>query len=96
MYLDEPVSPERILPRLSLRKSDLPDISYWEVGDSYYVVAKLEMVGKHEDGEGNKKEIEGNFKVQSIRAVGNEPIDVKSLEKKDFEKTVAKVKSGKA
>ena len=44
----------------------------------------------------DKAKLEGDFKVLSVRPVYHEPIDVKGLEREDWERTVADVKSGKA
>ena len=100
MYIDEPYHGERELPQFSIREIDLPDVRYWEVGDSYYLVMKVEMTGKHNMAnlpeKQDQKDLVGDFKVMSIRPVTHEPVDVSSLEKEDFERTVADVKSGKA
>jgi hypothetical protein len=100
MYIDEPYHGERELPKFCLREIDLPDIKYWEVGGSYYLVMKVEMTGVENmsdlPSKNDQKKLEGTFKVQSVRPVTHEPIDVKSLEKADFERTVADIKSGKA
>lgn len=100
MYIEAPYHGERELPRFSLREIDLPDIKGWKVNGSYYLVMKVEMTGIHNMSDLPAKDDKGkmvaDFKVHSIRPVTHEPIDVKSLEKADFERTVADVKSGKA
>lgn len=100
MYIEAPYHGERELPVFSLRAIDLPDIVGWEVNGEYYLVMKVEMTGKRNRSDLPAKEdktlLEGDFKVLSVRPVEHEPIDVKGLEREDFERTVADVKSGKA
>lgn len=100
MYIEAPYHGERELPRFSLREIDLPEIKQWKVNGSYYLVMKVEMTGISNmsdlPAKDDKGKMVGDFKVHSIRPVTHEPIDVESLEKADFERTVADVKSGKA
>jgi len=92
-----PYHESRQLPQFTLRQIDLPDILKWEVNGKYYIVMKVEMTGlrnmKDLDAEDSAK-IEADFRVLSIRPVGKLPIDATTVEKADFEKLVAKVKSG--
>ena len=100
MYIESPYHGERDLPEFSLRAIDLPDLAGWEVNGEYYLVMKVEMTGIRNRSDLPAKEdktrLEGDFKVMSVRPVTHEPIDVKGLQKADFERTVADVKSGKA
>lgn len=93
--IEMPMS-EHMLPQFTLRSNDLPEVAKWEVGDKYYVVMKIEMVGKQSHKEGNMTSMEGDFKMHSIKALGTEPVDAKSLEAKEFTAMVNKVKSGQA
>ena len=82
----------------SLRQIDLPEVSKWEVGGQYYVLMKVEMIGlrnmPYMEQESDRPKLEGDFKMLSIRAVDSQPIDTKSIEKKEFENMVGKIKSG--
>ncbi len=102
MYDETPVhSPGRELPRLRLRQEELPEVMTWEVNGKYYIVLKVEMVAKnnakiHGVEESNDKvKIEGSFQVLAVKALGDKPIDAKTLEREDFEKTVAKARTSK-
>lgn len=96
--MDMPYHEEHELPTFSLRQNDLPEILQWEVGGQYYVVMKVEMVGERKmaemDSKLDRSRMEADFKVRSIRALGNKPIDPTAIEKADFEKVVGKIKSG--
>lgn len=99
MYIESmPMMGEKELPEFYLRQDDLPEILAWEVGGQYYLVMKVEMTEMEKKANLNSKldksKMEAKFQVHSIRALGNEPVDAKSLASKDFEETVAKVKSG--
>ena len=87
----------RELPSFSLRQIDLPEVMNWEVNGQYYLVVKVEMIGKHNNPElpvkNEQAKIEGVFKMLNVKAVGNLPIDARALEKQDFENTVADIKS---
>ena len=100
MYIESPYHGERELPEFSLRQVDLPEVAKWQVNGEYYIVMKVEMTGVHNRSDIEAKEdktlLEADFKVLSVRPVSHEPIDVKGLERKDFEETVAQVKSGRA
>jgi hypothetical protein len=97
MY-EETYHDERELPYFTLRQIDLPEIAKWQVGEEYYLLMKVEMtgVGVRSDLEGKeeKKKMEGQFKVKSVGAVDSQPVDLKAIEKRDFEQKVAKIKSG--
>lgn len=86
------------LPKFYLRQEDLPEILKWKVGGQYYLVMKVEMVGVEKMADmptrSDKAKYEGEFKVHSIRALDTKPVDVKTLEKKAWDKTIAKIKSG--
>lgn len=93
-----PMMGEKELPSFYLRQEDLPEILKWDVGGQYYLVMKVEMTELEKKADLNSKldksKMEAKFQVHSIRALGHEPIDATSMEKKDFDETVAKVKSG--
>jgi len=99
MYIETmPMMGEKQLPEFYLRQEDLPEIAKWEVGGSYYLVMKVEMTELekkvHLRTNLDKTKMEAKFQVYSIRALGNEPVDAATMERKDFNETVAKVKSG--
>ena len=96
---DMPLTGGRKLPEFTLRAIDFADIIGWEVKDTKYLIMKVEMIGKRtrkdiEESEGRER-IEGDFQMLSIKVLGKEPVDAKSMEIKDWQDTVAKVKSGK-
>ena len=92
-----PMHEGRELPSFSLREVDLPDVEYWEVGKSYYIVMKVEMTGKRNrkdlDSKVDKQRIEGDFQIHSIRPLDDTPINVEALEKADFQRVLVKAKS---
>ena len=98
MYISEPYSEGRDLPSFTLRQIDLPDILKWNVGGEYYILMKVEMIGlrnmKGLEQESDQPKIEADFQVESVRPIGDKPVDAKSIEKKSFEKLVGKIKSG--
>src|SRR3990167_2097294 len=93
-----PMHQDRELPMFTLRQIDLPEIASWIVNGEYYIVMKVKMVSKRSrqdiEAPENKEKIEGDFQMRSIRALGDKPVDRKTLEQKDFERIVAKAKSG--
>lgn len=94
-----PLHERRELPHFNLREIDLPEVRAWEVNGEYYLVMKVKMTGKVDQKESEAKEdenkIEGEFEVRSIKALTDEPVDAKRLEQEDFEKVIARAKSGK-
>jgi len=99
MIYDMPMTEGRSLPEFSLRENDLPEVTTTEVGEKYYIVMKVEMIGKEsgkgmglEGQDGNK--VEGRFRMLSIKKLGVQPVDAKSLESKEFNDVIAKIKSG--
>lgn len=98
MMMENYYHDDRTLPTFTLRQIDLPEILQWQVGGKYYVLMKVEMTGlrnmKELNSREDKSKVEADFQVQSIRAVGDKPIDPTVIEKKEFEDMVAKVKSG--
>lgn len=95
-YIEAPYHDDRELPYFNLRALDLPEVSKWEIGGEYYLVMKVEMTDKRrvEDKDKEQKKIEGGFRVKSVRALKHTPVDLKSMEKEDFNKAVTKAKSG--
>ena len=95
-----PMTEGRQLPRFNLREIDMPEVKTWEVGEKYYIVMKVEMLAKHSGKEmgmmqGNDgSKVEGEFQMLSIKKLGIEPVDAKSLESKEFQNVINKVKSG--
>lgn len=91
----------RDLPMIcGLRQEDFPDLITMEVGGTRYVVLKVELVAKRSGkamGMGDKNDqtkMEGDFQINSIKILGKEPVDAKSLESKEFQAATAKVLSG--
>ena|SRR3990167_10208184 len=97
MY-DIPMHEERQLPSFTLRQIDLPEVQTWLVNGEYYLILKVQMVGKRNrkdiEAKEDREKIEGDFQIMSIKALGDKPVDRKTLEQQDFEKVVAKAKSG--
>jgi len=94
-----PMHEGRGLPQFVLREIDLPDLRNWEVNSQHYLVLKVEMIGKRnrkdmEAPKSDREKIEADFQVLSIKPLGDEPVDAKKLERQDFEKVLAKAKSG--
>ena len=93
-----PMHEGRELPQFTLRQNDLPEVMKMEVNEELYLVMKVKMIGKRNrqdiEGDSEKQKIEGDFQVLTIKALGDKPIDVKTLEQRHFEETVAKIKSG--
>jgi hypothetical protein len=100
MQYDIPLSQGRELPIFSLRELDMPEVRQMEVGDKRYVVLKVEMIAKNSGRslgyvEGNdSSKVEGEYRVLSIRALGHDPVDARTLESEEFNNVIAKVKSG--
>jgi len=97
MMYDLPMHEGRALPHFSLREIDLPQIKDWEVSGKYFLLVKVEMVGKYNrkdlDSKVDKSKVEGDFQVLSIKAVEHD--EYAEMDSKAFEKVVAKAKSGK-
>jgi len=95
---DMPMEIGTELPRFTLRQIDMPDVGMWEVGDQKYIVMKVEMVAKRNrkdlPSREDKSKVEGEFQMLNIKALGDEPVDAKTLASKDFERVVALAKSG--
>lgn len=101
MYPDEvmPMHEGRMLPSITFRQSDLPQVLEWEVNNNYYLIVKVEMTGKRtmknlDAPNSDRNKIEGDFKILSVKALGREPLDLRKAEQKDWEETVAKALSG--
>ncbi len=91
----------RHLPSLTFKQEDIPGLKDWKVNSKHYLIIKVELVAKHNtkamginDLEDREK-VEGTLQVLNVKPLGNEPVDAKTLEEKDFRKTVADVRSGK-
>jgi hypothetical protein len=95
-----PLHEERELPSFTLRQIDLPEVITWEIGSQHYIVLKVEMTGKRNRTDmtnapnSDQVKLEADFRTVSVKAVGYKPLDIKSLEKKEFNKVVAKALSG--
>lgn len=91
----------RDLPRFSFRQEELPEVRMWEVNSEHYIILKVEMISKRNekasylDDSGDREKIEGTFQVLNVKPLGNTPVDAKTLERKDWERTVADARSGK-
>ena len=94
-----PMHEERELPRFSLREIDLPNVATMKVGDKLYLVLKVELVSQRSRKDltlkSEKEKVEGDFQVLSVRPLGKKPVNAEDLERKDFENTIADVRSGK-
>jgi len=99
MY-DMPMVQTRELPLLNLREEDMPDMVGMEVGGKRYLVIKVEMIAKRSgkaiglDNKLDQTKLEGDFLIHSIKSLGQEPVDAKSLESKEFQAVINKIKSG--
>lgn len=100
MY-DMPMPQGRQLPTLyGLREIDLPEVKNLEVNDLRYIVIKVKMVAKRSGKEiysndrFDQTKIEGDFEIHSMKMLGKEPVDAKSLESKEFQNVINKVKAG--
>jgi len=93
-----PMHGERELPWFTLRVEDMPEVRAWDVGSDHYLILKVKTVGKRvrEDLEtrNDRAKTEGDFQVLSVRALGRDPVDAETLERQDFERTVAMARSG--
>lgn len=97
-----PMPSGRELPSISVSELDLPELKTWEVNGKYFIIAKVEMVEKHNhrdflaDGapESQKKALGGRFKLLNIAAIGNEAIDLRSLEQAEIQTMKGRVLSG--
>ena len=93
-----PMHEGRELPRITLRQNDLPEVVKMEVNEEKYLVIKVKMISKRNrqdiEAPEDKQKIEGSFEIIAIKALGDKPVDAKSLEREHFEKTTAKVLSG--
>ena len=89
----------RELPRFSVRQEELPDVEYWKVNGKYYLIVKVEMIAKsntkadYNEDSRDKEKVEGSFQVLNIKALGDEPVDAKTLEQEDFERVAAKART---
>lgn len=98
-YNNMPMSEGRELGYLTFRQIDLPEILQWEVNKEYYIIVKVEMTGnrvmKNLDApNSDRNKMEADFEIKSVRALGKEPLDLKTIERKDWENTVGKALSG--
>lgn len=94
VYMGEGKSKKkRILPRITLKGQDLPEMKGWKVGDKYMVVMEVEMVAMKQGQEyefepSDDKSTTGTF---AIHAVGEY-----EEEEEDFQTTYGKVRSAAA
>ncbi len=100
--MEMPMHPRgRDLPRLSFRQEELPDLVYWKVNGKYYLIVKVEMIAKsntkdnYNEDSRDKEKVEGRFQVVNVKALGDEPVDAKTLEREDFEKVTAKARTAR-
>lgn len=91
---------DRELPRFTLRQEELPEVRTWEVNGKHYLILKVEMIAKRNtkavgaDHHADKEKIEGTFQVTNVKALGDKPVDAKSLEREDFQRVYVKARSG--
>jgi hypothetical protein len=69
-------------PRFYLNASQYPEIKKWEVGKVYEVKIILKQKGKREVGEGEYKNIEGEFEVMALKK--GKSVDPADLSKEEF------------
>lgn len=92
----------RDLPTFSLGQEELPEVRTWEVGGKYYLVVKVEMVEQSSakmvgaDDSTDKGKLRGSFEMMSVKALGDIPVDAKTLEEEDHRRVVASVRSEKS
>ena len=65
---------ERMMPRITLDFSTLPEGKEWEVGDKYRIVLDVEQVGRHID---ERKGDEHGYAEFEILKSGGEELKVK-------------------
>jgi len=93
-------NPDRELPRFRVRQEEVPGVRNWEVNSQHYFVVKVEMVSKNNtkaigaNDSPDKEKIEGEFQVLSIKALGDKPVNAKTLVREDFERVAAKARQG--
>ena len=99
---DMPVHAEgRVLPEIRFREEDLPSVKNWKVNGKYYLIVKVEMVGKQSakavgaDDYTDREKIEGQFQILNVKPLGDNPVSADILKRKDFENKIADVRSGK-
>jgi len=102
MYDEMPVHPmDRELPRFTLKQEELPEVSGWGVNEKHYLILKVEMVAKRNtkaigvNDHSDREKIEGTFQVESVKALGDKPVDAKSLEREDFNRVYMKARAEK-
>lgn len=85
-----PMSEGRVLPTIYLREKDLPEIRGWKVGGEYYLIIKVEQVSigtnlNLETGSApDKKQLNAEFKIKSVKAASLKPITTTQLEREEF------------
>ena len=92
--LPMPMTEGRILPNISFRQIDLPEVVTWQIGEQHYIVVKVKMIAKRSREDlppEDQNKIEGDFSMLSVKALGDQPIDAKSLERREMSNLTAKI-----
>jgi hypothetical protein len=94
---DFPMTQGRVLPNITLREIDLPEVKSWVVGGKYFLTVQVEMTGqrtmKNLDAPNlDRNKIEGDFQILSLKML--DPEATKQEEQKAWEETVARNLSG--
>ena len=96
-----PMHEGRLLPSISLRQNDLPEISQWDINSKHYIILKVEVTGKHNRKDlvqaptSDQVKLEANLQIVSVLALTDEPVDAATLKRKEFEELTSQIKSGK-
>lgn len=97
MYGEMPLHEGRRLPQFTLREIDLHQVAQWEVGGEYYLVVKVEMIGKHNNNamgsNADQSKIEGDFQMQAVKVL-DKNTNVDKVRQRDWEEKTARYLSG--
>ena len=88
--IDMPMSMGHDLPDIYFREIDFADFLDWPIGSEHYVICKVCLEGKEVNrppaGTPEKPYMIGHLKIRSVRALGTEPINVKTLDEQAWSK----------
>lgn len=93
MYVGEgkPMKTKRILPRITLKGEDLPEMKAWKVGEKYMIVIEAEMVALKQ---GQEYEFEPSDDKSTTGTFALHGVGVLDEEDEDFETEYARKRSG--
>lgn len=92
---------DRDLPQMNLKQEELPEVKHWDVNSKHYIILKVEVVAKRNtkahgiNDLSDKQKMEATLQVLNIKPLGDEPVDAKTLEQRDFEEVAARARTGK-